>query len=420
MRRAITLLAAVASLAAPALPAAQEKPAGATFTPYGFILLQTFFNSGNFATRDNANQVNVPSLNSSGGSFLMGARGSRLGLKVDHLDAGALGATLSGVLEFDFHGGYLATNAAGWNQGIMRLRLANAKLRWKGDAGSFEVLAGQDFALLLNQNPNSVTYAPDPVFVQSGNLYRRSPQLRATWSRSLEAVDLEIAAGVFSPTDADCQSASPCVDYGTGNKSRMPDLEARVAASFGSPATFGGTVGVGYMAGKRRYFLTDPAGDTHKDVDKSLLGIDADFAITRFLQLKGEYYSSSGAEDGYSGNAWGVFPANPASSTASTADIRAVTSDGFWAQLTVKPVPLVWIAAGYGDAKASKSKVAAGTGNANKAESTQIHGAVIVNAGKNLKVGLEVAQTETKYLNADQSTTGEKAEQYSLSVQVPF
>jgi hypothetical protein len=43
-----------------------------------------------------------------------------------------------------------------------------------------------------------------------------------------------------------------------------------------------------------------------------------------------------------------------------------------------------------------------------------------VNAGKNLKVGLEVAQTETKYLNADQSTTGEKAEQYSLSVQVPF
>jgi hypothetical protein len=420
MRHVLSLLVAVATLSLPSLSAAQDKPAGMTFTPYGFVLLQTFANSGNFATKDNANQVNVPSINSSGGSYLMGARGSRLGFKLGNLDSGDLGAKVSGVLEVDFHGGYIATNSSGWNQGIMRLRLANAKLDWATSAGNFQILAGQDFALLLNQNPNSVTYAPDPVFVQSGNLYRRTPQLRATLSRSRDAFGYEIAAAVLSPTDADCQSASPCVDYGVGNKSRMPDVEARVAASFKSGDAFSGTVGVGYMVGKRRYFLTDPAGDTHKDIDRSLLGIDADFGITQYLQLKGEYYRSSGAEDGYSGNAWGVFPANPPSTTVSTADIKAVTSDGYWAQLTLKPIPLLWIAAGYGNAKAGKSKIAPGTGNANKVESTQIHGALILNAGKNLKIGLEMAQTETKFLNADQSTNGQKAEQYSLSVQVPF
>lgn len=411
MRRALSLLAAVALLSTPGLSAAQEKPAGMTFTPYGFVLLNTFVNDGAFNNKDNANQVVVPSVAQSGGSFLMSARGSRLGFKLANLDTGWVDANLSGVFELDFRGGHIATNSAGWNNGIMRLRLANLKADWTAPYGNWQLEAGQDYALLLNANPASITYIPDPAMVQSGNLYRRTPQIRATYSRPTDAVGFELAVAVLSPSDADTQGTSG-VDYGVGNKSRMPDLEARVAASFRSGDAFSGTVGVGYMAGKRRYYFTDATGGTHKDVDKSLLGVDADLSITRFLQLKGEYYNSSGAEDGYNGVFPGVFPSNPSSGAATPASLTAVTSDGYWAQAILKPIPAVWVAGGYGSAKASKSKIASGS----RYENTQVHAAVIFNAGKNLKFSAEMAQTESKYLNA----TSEKAEQYSLSTQLLF
>jgi hypothetical protein len=412
MRRALSLLAAVGLLFTPNLSAAQEKPAGMTFTPYGFVLLNTFVNDGAFNNKDNANQVVVPSVAQSGGSFLMSARGSRLGFKLANLDTGWVDARLSGVFEFDFRGGHIATNSAGWNNGIMRLRLANLKADWAAPYGNWQILAGQDYALLLNANPTSVTYIPDPAMVQSGNLYRRTPQIRATYSRPVDTFGFELAVAVLSPSDADTQGTSG-VDYGVGNKSRMPDLEARVAASFKSGDMLSGTVGVGYMAGKRRYYLTDPAGPgTHKDIDKSLLGIDADLSITQFLQLKGEFYSNSGAEDGYNGVFPGVFPSNPPATTLSTASLVAVTSDGYWAQAILKPIPAVWLVAGYGEAKASKSKIA----NGGRYDNTQVHAGAIFNAGKNLKFSVEMAQTESKYLNA----TSEKAEQYSFSTQLVF
>jgi hypothetical protein len=411
MRRLLPLLAAAAFLCVPALSAAQEKPAGMTFTPYGFILLNTFVNDGSFNNKDNANQVAVPTVAQSGGSFLMSARGSRLGFKLGNLDTGWVDAKLSGVFEFDFRGGHIATNSAGWNNGIMRLRLANLKADWTAPYGNWQLEAGQDYALLLNANPTSITYIPDPAMVQSGNLYRRTPQIRATYSRPMDGFGFELAVAVLSPSDADTQGSSG-VDYGVGNKSRMPDLEGRVAASFKSGDVLGGTVGVGYMAGKRRYYFTDPAGGTHKDVDKSLLGVDADLSITGYLQLKGEYYSSSGVEDGYNGVFPGVFPSNPPSTGATPASLQAVTSDGYWAQAILKPVPAVWVAGAYGSAKASKTKIASG----GRYENSQLHAAVIFNAGKNLKFSVEMAQTESKYLNA----TSEKAEQYSFSTQLVF
>lgn len=171
IRHAARLLA-LAALCLPLLAAGQEK-SGPSISPYGFLLFGAFFNSGPFNNKDNANQVKVPTVADSGGSFVGSARGSRLGFRLDGLDAGLIGGKLGGVLELDFKGGHFGNNSAGWNAFAPRLRLAYARADWKSDAGAFQVLVGQDWGVIGNLNPTTVSYNCDPVFVQSGNLYRR-------------------------------------------------------------------------------------------------------------------------------------------------------------------------------------------------------------------------------------------------------
>jgi hypothetical protein len=394
--------------------AAQERPAGPTTTLYGFLLLDAFWNSGPFNSKDNANAVKVPTVADSGGSFIASARGSRVGLRLDGLDSGILAARLSGVLEFDFKGGHFGSSSAAWNAFGPRLRLAFGRAEWKTGLGSWQVVAGQDWGLLNNVNPNTVTYGCDPVFVLSGNIYRRTPQVKVGWEWKEASFGVGAAVAMLSPADADTQGGT-AVDYGVGNKSRQPDLEARLAVSGKVPGVIEGTVGAGYHVGKRRYFFTSGTAGVHRDVDATLLGVDADLGITPYLQLKGEYYSGEAAEDGYSGAFAAVFPANPATTAAPPASFVAVPSDGWWGQATVKPIPELWLAAGYGTARASKGKLSA-TAASTRYQSSQLHGAVIVHAGRNLRFSFEAAQTESRYVVEG----GVKAEQYSFATQVLF
>ncbi len=414
---------------APAAPAPSpyaapaEKPAGPRVTPYGFVLLDAFWDSGPFVNKDNANQVKVtPAPGTAayadpGGAFIASARGTRIGLRLDGLDSGILQAKLSGVVEFDFKGGQFGTNSAGWNAFVPRLRLAYARADWATDAGLIHVTAGQDWGLLLNVNPNTVTYGVDPAFVQSGNLYRRTPQVTVGWDSAPGAFGISVAAGVLSPADVDTQgqTGTSALDTGVGNKSRMPDVEGRVALSAKAGSAFSGTVGAGYHYGQKRYYYTatGPAG-AHKDETATLLGLDADVSITPYLQLKGEYYDNKGAEDGYSGGFPGSFPSNPGANAALPANFELVTSHGWWGQATLKPIPQLWLAGGYGEAEATKSKLAtsAGTRYANN----QIHGALIVNASKALRFGIEAARTESKYVVEGAF----KANQLSFSTQLVF
>jgi len=409
----LSIAVSTALLALPSRDTAQEKPVGPSVTPYGFLLLDAFWNSGPFSNKDNANQVKVPTVADSGGSFVGSARGSRLGMRIDGLDVGFLAARLGGVLEFDFKGGHFGTNSAAWNAFGPRLRLAYAKAEWQTPAGTFSALSGQDWGLIANVNPTTVTYNCDPVFVQSGNVYRRTPQVRAGWDLKLDYVGFSAALAMLSPADADTQGGT-AVDYGVGNKSRQPDAEARVAASV-KAGPFQGALGAGYHLGKSRYFFTATGVGVHKDVTITLLGVDADLSLTSYVQIKGEYYTSKGAEGGYSGGFPAVFPANPATTVAPPATFEAVPSDGWWGQLIVKPIPELWLAGGYGTATASKSKLsttAAGT----RYQNNQLHGAVIANAGRSFRFGLEIAQTESKYVVEG----GIKATQVSFASQLLF
>jgi len=340
----------------------------------------------------------VPTIADSGGSFIASARGSRVGLRLDGLDAGAVAAKLTGLVEFDFKAGHAGTNSAAWNAFLPRLRLAYARADWKTDLGGLYLVAGQDWGLIGNLNPNTVAYSCDPVFVQSGNVYRRSPQLRAGWEVKEDSFGVAVAVAMLSPADADTQglTGGSAVDLGVGNKSRQPDLEARLALSGKALGALQATVGAGYHVGKRRYFFTSGGAGVHEDVTATLLGVDADLGITPYLQIKGELYSSKGAEDGYTGGFPATFPANPPSTGAAPAGFTAVDSDGWWAQATLKPIPELWLSGGYGASRASRSDLSTAAGTRHR--NSQLHGAIIYNASKALRLGVELARTESRYV----------------------
>lgn len=396
---------AAAPTPAPAQPAAgpaspygaPAKSAGPTTTFYGIVLLTSFFDSGPFQNKDNANVVKVPVAADKGGTFIASARGTRLGFRLDGLDSGIIQARLSGLIEFDFKGGHFATNSAGWNAFAPRVRLAFLKADWKAGGGVLSLVGGQDWGLLLNVNPNSVAYSVDPVFVGSGNLYRRAPQVRLGWELKRDTFGLAIAAAALSPADTDTQglTGTSAVDTGVGNKSRQPDVEGRVAVSASMGGGLSATVGVGYHVGKRRYFLTQSGAPVTEDVTATLLGVDADLSLTKYLQLKGEYYDNKGVEDGYSGSFPGSFPSNPAPTAAPP--VEPVTSHGWWAQATLKPFPVLWIAGGYGTAEATRSRLSSSAASTRYA-SEQIHGALMLVASKALRFGVEAARTESKYV----------------------
>jgi hypothetical protein len=405
--------------AEPAKPAEQATPAPTTtvtptakpaaadetvkVTPYGFVLLNTFFDMGTFATKDYPGQASVLD---AGDAFLMSARQSRFGVRLAGKDLTLTGADLSGVIEFDFKAGHVAgANAAStnWYNGLMRLRLAAATATWKSGPHAFSLMAGQEYGLVNPLFADSLAWVADPLFWQAGNLWRRSPQIRATYAGKFGDMGLTLQGAVLSPADSFADGDGPHgTDFGAGNASGVPDLEVRAAvnAKFGD---IGGTVGVAFHNEERKYL--NATGGEADSLNTNVFGVDVDLSLTKFLQVKGEYYTGSGADDTY----FGIAP----SVTGAEGSREAVDSDGFWVQGIVKPVPYLNLTAGYGVANADEDVVtAAGAREKNE----QLQFGLLVNAGKAWRFGVEWIQTTTTY--GDESDFD--ASQLAISSQLRF
>jgi hypothetical protein len=405
---------AEAAPAAPA-PAPAAKPADDSIkvTPYGFVLLNMYWDMGTFTTKDYPGQVSTLD---AGDAFLGSARQSRFGVRLGGKDNTLTGADLAGVIEFDFQAGHAAgANAAStnWYNGLMRLRLASATATWKSGANSFAILFGQDYGLVNPLFAESLAWVASPLFWQAGNLWRRSPQVRATYAGKFGDIGLTLQAAALSPadsfTDVGNPAATPPVpegphgtDFGAGNASGVPDFEARAAvnAKFGD---IGGTVGVGYHMEQRKYL--NAAGATADELDTNMLGVDVDLNLTKFLQVKGEYYTGSGADDTYAGIAPSITGAAGARDT--------VDSDGFWVQGILKPVPFFNLTVGYGEGNGDEDVI---TSAAAREKNTQLAVGAIVNAGKAWRFGAEWIQVNTTYGDASEFD----ASQFAVSSQLRF
>ncbi|ABC82193.1 hypothetical protein [Anaeromyxobacter dehalogenans] len=396
-----------AEAAPAAAPAPAAKPAEETIkvTPYGFVLLNAYWDGNTLVNKDYPGQAARAGTNE-GGAFLMSARQSRVGMRLATSGDNWTGAALTGVIEFDFKAGHVGVApqaSTTWYNGLMRLRLAAMTATWKTPYGNWAVLAGQEYGLVNPLFAESLAWVADPLFWQAGNLWRRSPQIRLSYNGQFDMVGLSLAAAMLSPADA----GQP-VDNGYGNRSRTPNFEARGAVSVKAAPDISGTVGVGYHMQTRRYNYGTP---DQKDVDGYMLGVDADLNLTQFLQVKGEYYTGKGADDTYNTIGAPTVQTDP--------PYAKVKGDGYWAQGIIKPLPQLWLTIGYGKAKMDDGDlgfVAAANQAATRFENTQLAGGVLVNAGKFWRFGVEAMQVETKYLvGADQ-----KATQIALSSQLKF
>jgi hypothetical protein len=205
------------------------------------------------------------------------------------------------------------------------------------------------------------------------------------------------------------------IDYGVGNRSRQPDFEGRVGVNVKVVPGIDGTVGLGYHTGWRRYFFTTD----HRDKRATLVGLDLDTNLTQYLQFKGEWFQAKGTDDFMNGMV------SPSALSPSPAGLFLSRTSGWWIQAVLKATPELWVVAGHGIEKADKDGVAT-TGANSRYQNEETHAGLIANAGKNLRLGLEVAQTTSSYQDttvaaAGNATSGSpKATQISLSAQVPF
>lgn len=392
---------AKAEVKAEAKPA-EKKPEGVQVKPYGFVLGNLYWNTETFAVKDYPGQVAAVN---TGGAFIGSARQSRFGVRLSSTDPVIGGATLAGVIEFDFNGGHVATAmtttcndatppvctttsptapSTSWYNGLMRLRLAAATATWKVGTNSVAVMVGQEYGLVNPLFATSLAYVASPLYWQAGNLWRRAPQARVTWNGNFDVVGLSVAGAILSPMDG----AAP-VDFGAGNRSRRPDLEGRVALSVKPTKDINATLGVGYHTGTRRFATATGS----EDETTSLIGVDLEANLTPFVLLRGEWYMGEGVDDTYAG----IFSPGV---QGPAGDRVAVASDGYWAQAVVKPTELVWVTAGYGVGNADEDDLtAAGAAGTVRTENSQLSGGVILNAAKAWKLGLEVVQTKTTYLS---------------------
>lgn len=340
---------ASAQAAAPAAPAPAPAPA-VEIKPYGFALLTLNQTDGTFKYPE------YPSVPTSGNGYFnhFSARQSRFGVNVSGADGGLTGAKLGGKLEFDFMG----PGATAWDSAPVRLRYFYGMATWDNmGPGKLSLTLGQTDGLVAPLHPELGAYIALPTFMQAGNLTRRSPQIRATYA--FAAGPLGVTAELAALNSADTAS----VTASAGNASGRPDFEGRLQGAF-KQDDIGATVGVAYHTNRRKYGT--------KIFTASVLGVDANVEATKYLNLRGEWYTSQGGEESYSGAFSGF-----------GTDGKLEKSTGFWAQAVVKPLPVLWIMGGFGQTTA-KDYVAAGD-----VSYSMMNVGVLSNVSKNWRLGLE-------------------------------
>ncbi|HEX8288801.1 MAG TPA: hypothetical protein VF556_12430 [Pyrinomonadaceae bacterium] len=261
---------------------AQPKQLGvdigsARLTPYGTIYFNAFGNSGG------TNNSDVPLFATPTGTGNASAtvRQTRLGARVEGARVG--NARLSAIVEADFFGGF-SNIGIGENFGVVRLRLANARLDWEKTS----VTIGQDWMVFAPVNPTSIAAAAIPQMAAAGNPWARLPQVKI--ERKLGA-NFTVQGAVLAAQTGDYPTASNFFLQPTsGAASRTPFFQSRIA--FADKNFFGtkkaGSIGLSGHFGQSRVF-TEAANDRH-DVDSVGVALDWNIPLSEQFNLAGEAF----------------------------------------------------------------------------------------------------------------------------------
>ncbi len=308
------------SSATPPAPAKTEDTGGGGqhLNLYGTILFNAFLND------QRTNNADIPlfaSPKASGPTENFGAtaRQSRLGLSYTGAKVG--GATISSKVELDFLGGEPAfTN--GINMDLVRVRLAYGRMDWT----HFALEAGQDWVIFAPLNPTSLAEFAIPSMSASGNLWIRTPQVRAEWKDTLGRGNFLWQWAALDPNIGDNPAAySVARQPLAGELGGLPAVETRFAYSL--PAS-DRTATVGFSAHWNTAKNTGTVGSVPVALNFESWGVAADFNIpvAKRIVLTGEAFG---------GHALGIFSGDISQTLTPIGEPgdRGIGSRGGWMQL---------------------------------------------------------------------------------------
>ena len=292
------------------------------------------------------------------GSFSMSVRASPMGLHLNVPDV-APGWAINARLEVDFSGGFL-TGAMSAYSPLMRLKQAWVSV----DSEHVSILAGQNFGVFNPLFPDEASWI---ALGTSGNPWIRLPQIRLTLN--WEPVKFELAAArPMGGNELFNDSVNDMIS--DGELSKMPFFMARAGyfADYGGGSTLG--IGFSGVFGRERlhrdYAMVHPKikgadGTTTQKADETstldemtnvwMAGVDAKLT-TKFVDLQGEFYIGENLNQFFAGVLQGVtlIPAalNATTDTVVPGRAWAIRDLGGWGQVTVKPIPRLFLYTGAG------------------------------------------------------------------------
>jgi hypothetical protein len=289
----------------------------------GIVLMNAFRNVGASDNLDPPNYAQPPVPGTSQTSLGATLRQSEIGLEI--FGPILAGAKSSANVQFDFFGGFPATNN-GVDFGVARLQTASLRLDWKNTS----VIAGQDSLFISPLSPTSFASLATPAFAYAGNLWGWTPQLRVEHRFDLsDSQTLTFQGGVLDNLDWE-PPVNPYVRVAqAGESTGQPAYAVRTAWSrpaFSHPWT----VGVAGYYGRQEWPWS-------RSVNAWAGMTDWQIPILRRLTLSGEFYRGRGV--GGLGAAIGqpiLFGGNPADPTT---PIRGLDSAGGWSQLKFQLTP---------------------------------------------------------------------------------
>jgi len=284
---------------------------------YGIVLMNAFHNVGasdNLDLPDYAEPVAPGGPQASLGATL---RQSEIGLEL--FGPTLAGAKSSASVQFDFGGGFPATNN-GVNFGIARMQTASLRLDWANTS----VVAGQDSLFISPLSPTSFASLATPAFAYAGNLWGWTPQLRVEHRFNLENQQtLTLQGGVLNNLDWEPPYNSFYRTAQAGENSGQPAYALRTAWTrpvFDHPLTLAVAGYYGRQNWSWGRFVDAWAGMS-----------DWQIPILRRLILSGEFYRGRGVGGLGAGIGRAVlFGGNPSYAATS---VRGLDSAGGWSQL---------------------------------------------------------------------------------------
>jgi hypothetical protein len=328
LRQAEAAIAALQARVAGQAEAAARTRSGMHIELTGRVMVKMFGNSRRVNNVDNPQFVLTDPDPSATGIARRGAgmsiRESRLGLRVDASDV--LGASFSGDVDMDFHGGQ-QPSSGGRTFPLARLRTARGILRWP----RAQLLVGQESPLVGGLNPVTLGDVGTPTFATAGNLWLWLPQLRV----GVETAGrwrIGIQGAVLAATSGD--PAAPFeTDFDLAERSSRPYLQLR--ASLGADAEPGREIGCGIHEGTLLV-----AGSEPKRRSRAVV-CDARVSIVEQLEVRGEYFRGQVLR----GLGGGGIGQNFATTGVGTAPLATV---GGWAQTVIRPFAQLRLAVGFG------------------------------------------------------------------------